>query len=129
MKTSQMNWAGNYQYTAPEIHYPKNLEEIQELVQHAKKIRALGTRHCFNDIADSSQYLVSLENLENVISLDKERLTVTVEGGIRYGQLSQYLHQEGYALHNLASLPHRKRFSLPARCWHPTGVRIYRRLR
>jgi xylitol oxidase len=38
--------------------------------------------------------------------LDKERLSVTVEGGIRYGQLSQYLHQEGFALHNLASLPH-----------------------
>ena len=31
---------------------------------------------------------------------------MTVEAGARYGQLGQYLHHEGYALHNLASLPH-----------------------
>jgi xylitol oxidase len=82
------------------------LEQVQELVRRAEKIRALGTRHCFNDIADSSAELISLEHLDRVISLDKERLTVTVEGGIRYGQLCQYLYQEGFALHNLASLPH-----------------------
>jgi alditol oxidase len=106
MQTSQMNWAGNYQYKAEKIHHPKTSEEVQELVKDGKKIRALGTRHCFNDIADSNEYLISLKHLDRITSLDKERLTVTVEGGIRYGQLSQYLQQEGLALHNQASLPH-----------------------
>jgi xylitol oxidase len=106
MQPSQNNWAGNYQYSAIRIHHPITLEQVQELVRRAEKIRALGTRHCFNDIADSSAELISLEHLDRVISLDKERLTVTVEGGIRYGQLCQYLYQEGFALHNLASLPH-----------------------
>jgi xylitol oxidase len=31
---------------------------------------------------------------------------VTVEAGLKYGFLCRYLHREGYALHNLASLPH-----------------------
>ena len=101
-----MNWARNYQYKAIRIHHPKTLEEAQELVRDRKKIWALGTRHCFNDIADLSQDLISLEHLDHIVSLDKENLTVTVEGGIRYGQLCHYLQQEGFALHNLASLPH-----------------------
>ena len=106
MQTQQRNWAGNYQYKAAAIHHPKTLEEVQGLVRQGTKIRALGTRHCFNDIADSDQELISLEHFDHVLSLDKERLTVTVEGGIRYGQASQFLHREGFALHNLASLPH-----------------------
>ncbi len=31
---------------------------------------------------------------------------VTVDAGITYGQLAPYLHDKGFALHNLASLPH-----------------------
>jgi alditol oxidase len=106
MQSTQRNWAGNYQYKAARIHQPKTLEQVQELVRHGKKLRALGTRHSFNDIADSAQELISLEHLDRIVSLDKERFNVTVEGGIQYGQLCSYLHQEGFALHNLASLPH-----------------------
>jgi xylitol oxidase len=102
----QRNWAGNYQYTTNQIHQPKTPEEVQELVARAKKIRALGTRHSFNSIADSDHELISLQHLDQVISLDKERLTVTVDGGLRYEKLCQFLHREGFALHNLASLPH-----------------------
>jgi alditol oxidase len=106
MTTKQWNWAGNYEYTAARLHEPKTVQEVRDLVKRSKNIRALGTRHSFNHIADSAGELVSLRHLDRVISLDRERLTVTVEGGIRYGQLCQYLHHAGFALHNLASLPH-----------------------
>jgi alditol oxidase len=106
MQPRLRNWAGNYQYNAARIHHPETLQQLQELVGRGKNIRALGTRHSFNDIADSTQELISLENFDQILSLDKERLRVTVEGGIRYGQLCRYLYQEGFALHNLASLPH-----------------------
>jgi len=104
--TIQRNWAGNYEFTAARIHHPKTVEEAQELVRHSKKMRALGTRHSFNSIADSTEDLVSLDHFDQVIALDSGRLTVTVAGGVRYGQLCRYLHQRGFALHNLASLPH-----------------------
>src|SRR5687767_15184379 len=106
MMTKQWNWAGNYEYSAARLHEPKTMGDVRELVKRSPKIRALGTRHSFNNIADSSGQLISLHHLDRVISLDRERLTVSVEGGMRYGQLSQYLHGEGFALHNLASLPH-----------------------
>ena len=33
-------------------------------------------------------------------------LTVTIEAGIIYGHLAIYLYKNGFALHNMASLPH-----------------------
>jgi xylitol oxidase len=100
------NWAGNYFYRAAQIHQPETVEQVQELVVRSSRIRALGTRHSFNDIADSLGDLISMERFDKVVELDRERLKVTVEAGVRYGQLARWLHGEGYALHNLASLPH-----------------------
>jgi xylitol oxidase len=52
--------------------------------------------------------LISTKNLDKVLSFDRnpDRPTVTIEAGVTYGQLCPILHAEGYALHNLASLPH-----------------------
>lgn len=99
------NWAGNLTYGASEWHAPENLYELQKLVAKTPKIRAIGTRHSFNRVADTDGALVSLEHFQTM-ELDAFRHTVTVGAGVRYGELGQYLHEQGYALHNLASLPH-----------------------
>jgi alditol oxidase len=75
-------------------------------VREHSKLKVLGTRHCFNDIADTSREFLSLKSQDRVIALDPKALTVTVEAGMTYGQLCPYLHENGFALHNLASLPH-----------------------
>jgi xylitol oxidase len=106
MLENRKNWAGNYTYSAARLHRPEALEQIQELVTRCSKLKVLGTRHSFNGIADSPEDLLSLERFDQVVALDRERRTVTVGAGVRYGQLCQYLHREGFALHNLASLPH-----------------------
>src|SRR6266542_1664206 len=100
------NWAGNYFYRAARIHQPETVEQIQGLVRRSDKLKALGTRHSFNDIADSPGNLISLKHFNKIISLDRGHQRVTVEAGIRYGELCQWLDGEGFALHNLASLPH-----------------------
>jgi len=106
MNEPQQNWARNYTYSAARWHYPKTVEQVQELVRSCRKLKALGTRHSFNSIADTTEDIISLEHLNRVMEIDRERRTVTIEAGVRYGQLCRYLHREGYALHNLASLPH-----------------------
>jgi xylitol oxidase len=121
--TKLKNWAGNFEYSAVRIHHPKTLDEIQDLVRRAEKIRTLGSRHSFNRVADSAQDIISSDSFNRVISLDREHLTVTVEGGIRYGELSQYLHGEGFALHNLASLPHISVAGACATATHGSGVK------
>jgi len=100
------NWAGNIEYSTDQVHYPRLVEEVQTMVKQLPGYRALGTRHCFNRIADSKAHLISTRDLNKVLSLDTNAHTVTVEGGIKYGELAPYLDEHGYALHNLASLPH-----------------------
>ncbi|RUS47439.1 FAD-binding protein [Cohnella sp. AR92] len=102
----ERNWAGNYRYSAAELFEPERMEQLQEWVAKREKVRALGSRHSFNSIADTPGSLVSLKKMNQVLELDRSRGTVTVEGGIRYGELAGYLHANHYALHNLASLPH-----------------------
>lgn len=117
------NWAGNLQYSTDRVHYPESAEAVQAIVRGARKLRALGSQHSFNTIADSDDNLVSSKKLNKIISLNKEEHTVTVEGGIRYGELVEYLHTEGYALHNLASLPHISVAGSIATATHGSGVK------
>ncbi|WP_147204246.1 FAD-binding protein [Segetibacter aerophilus] len=100
------NWSGNLEFSTNKVFYPKSVEAVQKLVRKCDRFKALGTRHCFNRIADSKDNLISLTELNKVVSLDSKANTVTVEGGIKYGVLAPYLDQKGFALHNLASLPH-----------------------
>ena len=117
------NWAGNYTYRAHQYHQPETVEQIQELVTGRSKLKALGTRHSFNDIANSPGDLISLEHFDQIVALDHERRTVTVEAGVRYGQLARSLHGKGYALHNLASLPHITVAGACATATHGSGDR------
>jgi xylitol oxidase len=100
------NWAGNLEYSTSNVYYPKSVKEVQALVKKCSSLRALGTRHCFNRIADSKHNLISTKEMNKVVGLDGDAHEVTVEGGIKYGELCPYLDEKGFALHNLASLPH-----------------------
>ncbi len=116
------NWAGNLTYSTDQLYTPASIEEAQEIVRQAEKVRALGSRHCFNTIADSRVGQISMENLEVDMHLDEERQQLTVGAGVRYGELAPYLHERGYALHNLASLPHISVAGACATATHGSGV-------
>lgn len=98
------NWAGNITFTAHARHRPSNVPQLQELVARSTRLRAVGTGHSFNAIADTPGDLVSVVGLPAILQLDGER--VAVSSGTRYGELAAYLHGAGRALRNLASLPH-----------------------
>lgn len=100
------NWAGNLAYGASTVHHPSTVDEVRRLVVASPSIRALGSRHSFNDIADGTSELLSTAALTGPVSINRERSTVTVGAGIRYGELAGELEKEGLALANLASLPH-----------------------
>ncbi|MCU1579950.1 MAG: linked oxidase domain protein [Rhodoglobus sp.] len=99
------NWSQHHDYRATTLHRPTTLEQLQDVVANAPKIRALGSRHSFNDIADSAE-LVTLEGMPPAIVIDAESETVSFSAGLRYGDLGIVLQREGWGLRNLASLPH-----------------------
>lgn len=117
------NWAGNLTYSTDKVYYPETVAQVQELVKQYSKLKVLGTRHCFNDIADSKDNLVSTNKLNKIVSLDAKAKTVTVESGIKYGELAPYLESKGFALHNLASLPHISVMGACTTATHGSGVR------
>jgi FAD binding domain len=100
------NWAGNIEYSTDRLQTSTSLAQVQDYVKTQPKLKVLGTRHCFNNIADSKDGFLSLKPMDEVISLDPAKRTVTVAAGITYGQLCPHLDGKGFALHNLASLPH-----------------------
>ena len=114
------NWAGTYAYRAKALHRPETLEQLQAIVASAERIHVLGTRHTFSDIADSDE-LVSLDGLPNEVTVSAQG--VTVGGAVRYGDLAPVLEREGFALHNLASLPHTTIAGAVATATHGSGDR------
>ena len=118
----ETNWAGNLRYHADHMYAPKSVEEVQQIVLKCPKVRALGSRHSFNTIADSLTNQISLQHLDSM-AVDPQARTVTVGAGIRYGTMAPWLDAKGFAVHNLASLPHITVAGAIATATHGSGVR------
>ncbi|MFI5610847.1 FAD-binding protein [Amycolatopsis sp. NPDC051903] len=104
--SARTNWAGNLTYGAREVLTPRSLDEAGELVAAADRVKALGSRHSFNDVADTPGLLLDPSGLDVPVTIDAEAATVTLGGAARYGDVVRQLDEAGFALENLASLPH-----------------------
>ena len=100
------NWAGNITFGAPEEYRPASAGELRTVVARARQVRALGTGHSFNDMADSPGAQVSLAGLPPEVEVDSAASLVRVAAGLSYADVAVRLDRRGFALRNLASLPH-----------------------
>jgi xylitol oxidase len=114
------NWAGNLTYKAARLHRPTTLDEVRKIVRTCDQLKALGAKHSFNTVADSATDQIS-PNFPDSMNLDAKRRTVTVAAGVTYGHLAPYLHRQGFAVHNLASLPHVSVVGAAATATHGSG--------
>ena len=102
---AQFNWAGNVRYGTNRWLNIESVDQLQEFVKKQNSLKALGSRHCFSRIADNAHQLISLRSMNRMLDIDETEKTVSVEAGITYSKLGPELDRQGYALHNLASLP------------------------
>jgi alditol oxidase len=100
------NWSGTYAFTAREVITARSVDEVRRVVAAGGRVRAVGTRHSFHDLADNGATLVSVAGIAANPVLDEAARTVTVGAGTTYGALAAWLQDRGWALHNLGSLPH-----------------------
>lgn len=121
MTARETNWAGNIVYRAARVARPRSVSEAQELVAAGGQVRAVGTGHSFNRIADTRGVLISLADLPPVVNIEPGGAAVTVAGGIRYGELTERLNAAGHALPSLASLPHLSVAGAVATATHGSG--------
>jgi len=119
----EQNWAGSHTYRGRVVR-PRSVQELQDLVATQERVRALGSRHSFTDIADTDGVLVSLEELPLALQVDEHRRTVTVGAGTTFHALSQHVHAAGWALPTMASLPHISVAGAVATGTHGSGRRV-----
>ena len=116
------NWSGTVNFRDAQRVAPTSVEELQELISVATRVRARGSAHCFNDIADTSATAITFENMPSDIEINKDNQTVRVPAGMKYGELAVALHDRGWAIHNMASLPHISVAGAVATETHGSGV-------
>lgn len=119
---AETNWARNVTYGATGIHHPVSLGELQSTVASSDRIRALGTRHAFNKLADTDGALVSVADLPCVVEVDSAAAKVKVSAGLRYAEFTEDLDRKGFAVPNLASLPHISVAGACATATHGSGI-------
>ncbi|PFG44838.1 xylitol oxidase [Isoptericola jiangsuensis] len=119
-----LNWAGNLTYSATDLRRPATLDELATALEGSGPVRALGSRHSFNDVADTTGVHVQVDRLDDgrpAVDLDPATGVVSVNAGLRYGEVSRALHPQGRALGNLASLPHISVAGAVATATHGSG--------
>ena len=118
---AELNWAGTHEFAASTVHNPTTIDEAQAIVARTERIRPLGTRHSFNDIADGVE-LISLVGVAPDVSTDGA--TVTVTGGTKYAVVASWLEERGLALHNMGSLPHISVAGATSTATHGSGTSL-----
>jgi alditol oxidase len=119
---ARTNWAGNLTYSAKQLDEPDSIGGIVRLVKSRSPLKALGARHSFNNIADTTGDQVSLVSHLDAMTCDANVPAVTVGGGVKYGLLAPWLDAKGFAVHNLASLPHVTVIGACATATHGSGI-------
>ncbi len=102
------NWAENISWTPSEIAYPTSEDAIQQVVLRAansrKKIRVIGTGHSFTALCHTDDILVSLDEYQGIISVDKAQCQASVKAGTKLNLLGDLLFKEGMAMENLGDI-------------------------
>jgi alditol oxidase len=116
------NWSGNITFGAPGFYRPSSLGELQSVVARSGRIRVLATGHSFNDMADSPGAQVTLAGMPAEVSVDSARSVARVAAGLSYAEVAARLDEQGFALRNLASLPHISVAGACATATHGSGA-------
>src|SRR5215475_11001254 len=76
------NWAGNIEYSTDNVSSADSVATIQDFVRKHSNFKTLGTRHCFNRIADSTQQLLTTDFSAQVPVIDTSTRTIAVGPGV-----------------------------------------------
>ncbi len=116
------NFGRNLQFTPDRYVRVRSVEELQSVVREGKRIRPVGAAHSWSPAFVTDDTVVSLDRMRAVRSIDRERMQVTVEGGMRLRELSRVLDQQGLALANLGSIDAQAVAGVIATGTHGTGA-------
>ena len=115
------NYGRNVGFRPRQVAKPRSVDELGAVVRGATKVRAVGGAHSWSPAIVTDDTLVSLDRMRRPLALDRDRMQVTVEGGMRLWQLNAHLDRHGLALANLGSIDRQSVAGVIATGTHGTG--------
>lgn len=102
------NWSRAVQWQPAEVVYPSSETEVQQIVQRAaeqrRKIRLIGTGHSFTPLCQTDEILISLDNYQGLITVDRNTHQATVKAGTKLNNLGELLFKQGLAMENMGDI-------------------------
>ncbi|XP_027765981.1 L-gulonolactone oxidase-like, partial [Empidonax traillii] len=90
--------------------------------QRGRRVKVVGGGHSPSDIACTDGFLLHLGHMDSVLQADREKLQVTVEGGILLSRLNAALDELGMALPNLGAVSEVTAGGVIGTGTHNTGI-------
>jgi FAD-linked oxidoreductase len=97
---------------------------VLEGARDGLEIHAVGSGHSFTDCAASAGVTVDTTGMRRVISVDRGRLQITVEAGIKLHELGPVLAANGMALENQGDIDRQSIAGAVSTATHGTGLRF-----
>jgi len=128
-RNSWTNWSGSITATPALIRHPKSIDEVAEIVRsecilRGRYLRVVGSAHSFTAVAASDQVLMSLDEMQGIVSIDAAQQTAVVWAGTKLKRLGELLHAEGLAQENLGDIDVQSIAGAISTGTHGSGVRL-----
>ena len=122
------NWAGDQQCSPVRREEPASESELIDAVRRAVEeghtVRVAGAGHSFTDAACTDGVMISLDAMDRIVEVDRDRGLVEVQAGIRLAALGERLADEGLAMENLGDIAVQALAGAVSTATHGTGLRF-----
>jgi FAD/FMN-containing dehydrogenase len=120
------NWVGNQSFVAQHKAEPASEDELAALVREASRrnlpVRVAGSGHSFTPVVSTSGLLLSLRNMQGVVSADLDRKRVIVRAGTKIGDIGRALKEIGLSLANQGDIDTQAIAGALSTGTHGTGI-------
>lgn len=128
MTATWTNWTGDQSCRPAAFERPRDTEDIKKALEHAAArrwtVRVAGAGHSFNDAVVTDGMLLSLDDMDRIIDVDRATGSVRVQAGIRLRSLNEQLDALGLALENLGDIDVQSIAGATATGTHGTGIKL-----
>ena len=102
------NWARNHRCVPDAVHQPASTDEVARIVRQAheagQRVKVIGAGHSFTATAMTDGVMLRLDNMTQILNVDREAGQVHVQAGATLHDFCRELHNYGLALPNLGDI-------------------------
>lgn len=98
MGTTLTNYDGSIVSTPQQVARPSNVAELQAILKQMDKypspVRAMGSNHSLTPCAATPGTVIDMRGMNKIISIDKNAMTLTAQGGLQMIEANRALRQQ-----------------------------------